>query len=686
MPGHPPLRKRNQRPVRTVPFQPPCPGGKVLRGPLVMHPVQAVADPAARFGHIPLNGLRPHVEPHPDSRFRYRNIPHGRHIRGRMLRGHRIISIRQNRQRHGIATLRSGDEFQPRPIGRIRQPQPGVRIAHDQETGRLAAVFPRRIGPERQAGRHDETFSEETAHQEVGAHPEIHRSRPVHDGIEPDPAVRADRMPGRRRDAGILPTGRKAIAGPCSRSRVCGFLAGNTSRGRRGLTGAVCRSRKSPTGAIRRSGRERITDRQAGRQRMTVRGGDRQRSRSDRRPDPVPVRIGADHRPAVLRPAHRLEVDDAAVGAFILEMEEPVATVRRLHPRPLMGAVDARQRQRVQPAGRPGASCHSVNSATLRPGFNATRWHCPGAGRQNAPGASRFASGRSHHHALLKRPPGAAGAQNCLPARSDAARGSEEVTPSIPAVKFGPFDGRLGQVSVIDNAGRAQQTGAVRRHFGHEQDTFQPRPGTGRRMGEVGLPVAVPQRAGIDETLSAQEPDRLGPGTGGVLRPYHEDAAVGIAAEDMEPAVMIPDGRRPHAVAGRDTAPERIPVLLGERRPGIFRQGSPDLPPVDQVPGMQDGQAGETVERGGGQVVVLPHPADVRVAVVQVQDRIGITEYRIPFSGMVVNGGNSRTATGNGKAERQDQADISHDGSRNGYKDTRFSRICQQPRPRPVTS
>lgn len=47
-----------------------------------------------------------------------------------------------------------------------------------------------------------------------------------------------------------------------------------------------------------------------------------------------------DHRPAVRAPAHRLEVHDPAVGALVLEVQEPVLAGRGAHPGALVRPVD----------------------------------------------------------------------------------------------------------------------------------------------------------------------------------------------------------------------------------------------------------------------------------------------------------------------------------------------------------
>ena len=56
---------------------------------------------------------------------------------------------------------------------------------------------------------------------------------------------------------------------------------------------------------------------------------------------------------------------------------------------------------------------------------------------------------------------------------------------------------------------------------------------------------------------------------------------------------------------------------------GIIRERSPHLLPMDQIGGAQDGQPREEIERGGRHVVIIPHPAYIRVGIIEMKDGIG---------------------------------------------------------------
>ena len=300
--------------------------------------------------------------------------------------------------------------------------------------------------------------------------------------------------------------------------------------------------------------------------------------RGDRLADAVAVRVFADQRPAVAAPRHRLQMHDAPVCAFVLEMQEPVFPLRGLHPAALVRPVDG----------------------TLR---------------------------RSHHDAFFVRTVRTFSAKHRLPAGLDAARRCKNVVAPVPLVEFGPFDGRLRLVPVVHDPGRPQQPRSVGRHRSHEHHALEPGPRPGGRMRKPGPAVLVPERTGIDETLGLHHPDRIFPAPARILGPDHENPPVRIAAENIEPAVMIADGRRPDAVSMLHAAMEiRIrPVPIGPR---IIAQRRTGQLPVDQIAGMQDRQPRKTVERRGRHIVVLPHPADIRVAVIRVQHGIGIAGLR----------------------------------------------------------
>ena len=301
----------------------------------------------------------------------------------------------------------------------------------------------------------------------------------------------------------------------------------------------------------------------------------RRRPCSHRLPDAVAVRVLADHGPAVL-PGHRLEVHDAAVGAFVLEVQEPVVTGGIPHPGSL-----------VRPVDGPGRPCHD--------------------------------------DALLPRTLDPLRPEHRLPARRHAPGGSEEIVPALMFVELGPFDRRLRKVTVENGPGRPQEAGSVRIHRRQVEHALQACPGSGDAVREPRPAVLVPKRARVDESLLPHHPDGRFPRPFRILRPDHENAAVGIAHKDVEPASVVADRR----------CPDRIPVLhacveIILRRlpigPRIIRQRIIDQLPVHQVRGAKNRQPRETVERRSRHIEHPARLADIRVGIVRMDYGIGIAK------------------------------------------------------------
>ncbi len=131
----------------------------------------------------------------------------------------------------------------------------------------------------------------------------------------------------------------------------------------------------------------------------------------------------ADHRP-VIDPLHRFQVDDASVGAFVLEVHEPRLTRERIYPGSLVRAV--------------------------------------GAG---------VAFGE--HDAPLVGSVDVSGSQYELPALRYAACRGEDVVEAIALVELRAFDGWILRVAVIDERPVIQKLLAVRAHPAEDQRALQ---------------------------------------------------------------------------------------------------------------------------------------------------------------------------------------------------------------------
>ena len=132
--------------------------------------------------------------------------------------------------------------------------------------------------------------------------------------------------------------------------------------------------------------------------------------------------------------------------------------------------------------------------------------------------------------------------------------------------------------------------------------------------GEVTGSVSVPGEVGVAVQLPADE-DGLRPRP---LRPVRREEQVAAAPEirrhQVEPAVVVPQGRGEDAARTRDG--------LREHQLGRTFQGVADLLPVAQVPRAEDRNAREVLEAGAGEVVVLSYLADARVGVESGDDRV----------------------------------------------------------------
>lgn len=117
--------------------------------------------------------------------------------------------------------------------------------------------------------------------------------------------------------------------------------------------------------------------------------------------------------------------------------------------------------------------------------------------------------------------------------------------------------------------------------------------------------VVVPGEVGIDAGDAGQR-DRVGPGARRVGGGDQQVAAAADVGDDQpEAAVVVAQGRRVDAAGGGRV--RRQPQLAGPV------EDVADLGPVHQVPAVQEGHAGEVLEAGTGEVVVLAHPADARI-------------------------------------------------------------------------
>jgi hypothetical protein len=131
-----------------------------------------------------------------------------------------------------------------------------------------------------------------------------------------------------------------------------------------------------------------------------------------------------------------------------------------------------------------------------------------------------------------------------------------------------------------------------------------------RPLGEATGAGLVPGQVRVDADR-ARRVDGVAPLPGGIARADDQVSLhdlVPVRGHDPELAVMMTDGRGIDAHAG--PFPPRADGQL--TRPV---QNVPDLLPPDEVAAVEDRHAGEVLEAGGHEVVVLADAADGRIRV-----------------------------------------------------------------------
>lgn len=279
----------------------------------------------------------------------------------------------------------------------------------------------------------------------------------------------------------------------------------------------------------------------------------------------VAVLVFSDDGPSV-HPLHGLEVNEAAIGAYVLEMEEPVFTRRRVHPRALMGAVDGRVA--LCQHGSPFIGAVDV----LRTEYD-------------------------------------------LPARGYAAGRVEDVVIVALLVELGAFACLVSLMAVEDDARGGDGLRGFGVQFADGDDALQL--GTAARIGmyQIDFAVVIPQGAGVDDAFAGLYEYRLCPRPLGVFGFHHEGALVGVAPEDVEFAVVVADGGGPYAVA-------MFRPFGRTFRSQFIGDGRADEGPIHQVLGVEDLEARQAVEARRGHVEVVAHAAGIGVGVVGIEDGV----------------------------------------------------------------
>ena len=194
-----------------------------------------------------------------------------------------------------------------------------------------------------------------------------------------------------------------------------------------------------------------------------------------------------------------------------------------------------------------------------------------------------------HNLASLVRSVYVLAAHGKLPSMLHAASRTHYPVVAVALVQLGSLGGVVKLTAVEDDARLAYSLGAVGRQFADGKYRVESCAAARPSVYKVALAVLVPHGAGVYHTLASQHTHRAVPLAAWVLGLNHKDAVVGVAPVDVQLAVVVPYGRRPHTIAVLRQVEERLGFL--------FLQGIAYDLPINQIVAMQNGQARNTVER-----------------------------------------------------------------------------------------
>ena len=191
---------------------------------------------------------------------------------------------------------------------------------------------------------------------------------------------------------------------------------------------------------------------------------------------------------------------DTSRIAHILEMQEPVLSVRRIHPGTLVRSVDG--------------GIALVQDDFLFPGT-----------------------------VNIFRP------QYGLPARLHAPCRSEDIVIAVSLIQLRALDGGLGRMTVIDELTVIQHSGAVRFDGRHIQHALEADTASGESSYHISFAVLIPERAGIDPAHYLSDISRLAPFAPRVCGLAHHNPLIRHGNKYVVSSLMEADGRCPGTAA-----------------------------------------------------------------------------------------------------------------------------------------
>ena len=202
-----------------------------------------------------------------------------------------------------------------------------------------------------------------------------------------------------------------------------------------------------------------------------------------------------------------------------------------------------------------------------------------------------------------------------LPAGLYAACRSKNIVITVSLVQLRSLDGGLGDMSVIDELSVAQYPGAVRFDGRHIQHALEADTASGESRYHVSLAVFIPERTRIDPSHYLTHISRLAPLAERIRGLAHHDALVRHRDKYVISSLMITDGRCPGT-----TAVYRLVIIVKGK---LVNDVIDDLP-VHQILRMQQRHCRGVTEAGSDHKIILSHTNGIRVRIIGIQDRVGI--------------------------------------------------------------
>ena len=279
------------------------------------------------------------------------------------------------------------------------------------------------------------------------------------------------------------------------------------------------------------------------------------------------------HHGPIVAPCHGLQVYHPAIAFLVLEMKEPVLPHSSVHPSPLVRAVDI--------------------GVTL-----------------------------CQHLLRLIRPVRSLGTHGELEARGHSPCRAHDPVPPLPLVELRSLTGAvLRAVAVEDNDGLRYRFCSLRIEFTHGDYRGEPRAAVCPSVHQVATAVVVPKRASVYHPFPRNDAERLRPFPCRVFGLHHEHPIIRVTPVDIEFPVVVSDARSPDAIA----VAWCVEHLAGLK----FLHGISDDFPVYQIPGVEYGQSGDALEGTGSEVIVVAHHTHVGVAVIRIDDGVGVSAVAI---------------------------------------------------------